>query len=194
MGRGNYGYWDYKRDKAINQGCGALVGALFLLVFNVFAYSPLLFAASYFINRITPVIANDDALWWLIFASITYLTYCIVFAVKGFAIALKVNRSSFWIPVFVVAVLSTCAVPAGLSYTMLVKLFTAEGEEVTRGVVGWSAVLSAVLGIMVYNKYKFHVDICPKLAFWAYSLGFRTALNLIPYPVDISPDLSEDLF
>jgi hypothetical protein len=62
--------------------------------------------------------------------------------------------------------------------------------QVTENYFFWSWIGGLMVGVLVYRYYEFTKDSSPRLAFWAYSLGFNLSLKLVDNPIDCKPDQS----
>lgn len=171
---------------------GGLTTLIFIGIFKIiyygFVYLPI-WAASYFLTmKLNPFYGESKPIKIVVVFLIAYILYCFVFFLKGLMIAFKVNKKWLWVPLFVVCVLFTCLLPTWLSFDIIKGLLRPEKGHVVKNRDYWSALFAVIVGGLIYNKYKFHTDICPRMAFWAYSIGFNSMLTFIDNHIDNSPD------
>lgn len=102
----------------------------------------------------------------------TYLILCIVFFIKGVAIGLKGKGKALWVLPWVICILLACTFPAIFTKFLVEDMFPPKERETT-----WAAVISwgtaILLGLYIYNAYKFHISAAPKFFVWSYALGVR---------------------
>jgi hypothetical protein len=116
----------------------------------------------------------------------SYLVFALIYFAKGMIIGLKESKKN-WFVVWIFTVLSTCAVQSFLSHQYITSYLGTSGAAT---LTGWAG--AALVGLLMYNYYKFLTNVSPKIVYWSYSLGYRAA-NFHKTP-SMFPQKSQSVF
>lgn len=137
-----------------------------LVIYGVFIY------VSYVLTK--ELFSEETDKWKLAAFTVlfTYLILCIVFFIKGIAMGLRWKGKGIWVLPWIICIMVTCAFPALFTKFLVEDMFHPKERGTTWSrVISWGAAI--LLGLYVYNAYKFHIPAAPKFLFWSYALGRR---------------------
>jgi hypothetical protein len=182
------GYQQGKTDRATDELIKTLFGFLFKCLYYAFIFLPLIICALWITNKLKTAYGGKTIIGVMIFLICLYGLLCLIYFLKGIAIALMVNSNKAWMVIWVICVFITCGLQVlFIKFQLEEWLKPFHGKPVPND-QWWSWLGGLLTGILVYNHYKFKTDIAPKTFFWAYRRGFLTGLFFVKHPIDNTPD------
>ncbi|HTJ14814.1 MAG TPA: hypothetical protein VL547_22405 [Dinghuibacter sp.] len=108
-------------------------------------------------------------------AVLTYLIECLIFLLKGWSLSLKERQKGLWMLLWGICFLYCFALPLLIARSMIFYGFKPAPHHPvdTLNLISWIA--GALLGWLVYRRYRLNVDSAPKLMKWSYLLGRRAS-------------------
>jgi hypothetical protein len=169
---------------------GFVLGKIIWAVYACFIYFPLVWFSVLLVDNLEQVHHNELYSRLGFIVMLAYLFYCVMYFIKGIIIAFKVNHRILWIPLWIIAVLFTCGFHAFLIQNTLERSLNPPTGTVVENYVFWSWIGALMMGLLIYRYYEFGKDSAPRIAFWAYSLGFNASLQFVKQPLDSRPNRS----
>lgn len=139
-----------------------------LLLWRALVYSPLLLTG-YIITRLFLPRSAPGYYWVGAIIGLAILIYCLLFLLKGWAIALRHRGYHAWIVVVLVCFVYTSLMPAIMTYDMLSGWM----HDRTFYERFFHYAFGAGVGLLVASRYRWLIDIAPARLWVFYSLGLR---------------------
>ena len=140
---------------------------------KIIVYSPLLFIGWLITKQILDT-TTDKIFWLALILLFAVILYFIIYFLKGVLIALKYNRSWFWVPLFIFCVALTCIFPVWVVFEPLSN-FIGRYAQSNQQVLTW--IFALAFGLYVYSKYHFLTNIAPTSAYPYYQRGINIAMH-----------------
>lgn len=168
----------YSDGAASKNGDSNLVASFFIIILAGINYlvlfTPAIFVTYLILEKLrwfTTGLGKWPYFW--LYIAVIYIVECGVFFLKGWLISLKSQGHKLWL--VMLALLSLyCLILPTLFFQALIKDFfisppnrpAADGN-----ITIW--IISGLIGLYVYSRYNLTRDICPKIFFWSYKLGYK---------------------
>jgi hypothetical protein len=130
-----------------------LTGLLFVLkcAVKMLIYSPFLFTGYLITTHILH--KKDHGLLWIgltvLLAYFIYLFFRLFIHLKN---NLKANGNLFWIPIFIIGVTFSCALPVWIVFEPVEKVISKLASHSNVAVIAW--IVSLAFGFFVYSRYR----------------------------------------
>jgi hypothetical protein len=160
------------------------------LILKLLVYSPLLFLSWFLANALLHDQVNK-IIGLVLVLLLSYILYFVIYFFKGVLIALKFNGNFLWVPVFICAVLFTCAIPMYVIFDP-VKTFIDRYADANQYLLTW--IFTAAFGLYVYSKYYFLTNIAPVAAYPYYQRGIIITNHLLTFSKGFKAKRSLEIF
>jgi hypothetical protein len=147
------------------------------LFIKLIVYSPLIFLSWLITEQLFNTTTNKILSLALILL-FTIVLYYMIYFIKGMLIALKYNGNLFWVPLFLILTMLTCALPVWIIFTPLESLIRTY-TETNQQLLTW--ICAIAFGFYTYSRYHFLTNIAPSKAFPYYQRGIIITNHLLRF-------------
>ena len=160
------------------------------IILKSLVYSPLLFLSWFIAAKLLHDQINKITALGLVLL-LSYILYFVIYFFKGVLIALKFNRNFLWIPLFICAVLFTCAIPMYVIFDPI-NIIIDRYTDANQYLLTW--IFTAAFGLYVYSKYHFLTNIAPVAAYPYYQRGIIITSHLLTFSKGFKAKRSLEIF
>ena len=146
-----------------------LIKCLVSIIYNAFAYVPLITLSYYIAKAFSSLYSNDIFIKMGLTIIVAYLLISLVYFLKGILIGMRNNGRIFWVAIWSFCVLITCGVQAVLGQFVLQEFF--EARHIANYEF-WSWIGAGAIVVLIYSHYRFLSNVAPRSVFWSYKTGF----------------------
>jgi hypothetical protein len=112
-----------------------------------------------------------DYFWWL--PGIAFVLECLIFFLKGWHLRLKERDHSFWVVLRVFCLLYCLVLPIYMCHAMIADEFRHQLNQQEWAGILISWIGGAILGGIIFWRYRINEDGAPWLFRWSFRLGRR---------------------
>jgi len=171
----------------------SFLGKALRYLFSAFLLSPVLIAGLIiaYLTLAGVDMQENMPLLTLLTVCFSYLVYSFIFFLKGLMLALKSNKSPYWMLLYLLCVVIATSLPLFFTYQLFSPLIKKNPGSEQEYII-WGIIMGGIVSYLAYRKYDFLTDVAPKWVFWAYNSGFKAARSTIASPNEDVADISQN--